>query len=61
MYQKNFPDSENDSFGTNENSIHTKGRRLSFNVNNSHEIENSINKELELFNSDAPKNKDEVS
>jgi hypothetical protein len=63
MNQKNHPDSEKEPFGTNDNSTMSddRKRRLSFNANNSQEIENSISKELELFHSDAPKNKEEVN
>lgn len=54
--------SETQSFHANEKNEDqpNKKRRLSFNVNNSVEMEHSISKEIEIFHSDAPKNKEEV-
>lgn len=53
---KTNPKTLSESIKTNENS-----RRLSFHAHNSRDLEDSINKEIEIFQSDAPKNKAEVN
>jgi hypothetical protein len=57
------PNSFNNSLRTNEenDSKIERKRRLSFHANNSRELDDSINREIEIFQSDEPKNKEEVT